>query len=149
MVRCGEVGYAASPTYSCLPVERDAARTSQKIVPHTNSHVVTHNSLAVANEFARPHLAVSPTGETSSASDMYRKTVLKHCFSTLSSSCKFLPSQKFQPDHSARSRKLARHRLRFGQKHKNLAKAMCFVSFVRPVGIEPTTVSLKGSCSTD
>ncbi len=29
------------------------------------------------------------------------------------------------------------------------ASRLCFLNFVRPVGVEPTTVSLRGSCSTN
>ncbi len=37
---------------------------------------------------------------------------------------------------------------RLAQVSKNIKKFMFFY-LVRPVGIEPTTLSLKGSCSTD
>jgi hypothetical protein len=39
--------------------------------------------------------------------------------------------------------------LRLGQKtHKSCAGRIC-VSFVRPVGVEPTTIRLRGVCSTN
>ncbi len=104
------------------------------------AYVVTDILFAIAHKISRSPLRTLATATPARR----RRASASHKWSQV----KFAPSSKFPRDPASRFSLLRKHRC---GSHKNTKSREdgTFVSFVRPVGIEPTTISLKGSCSTD